>query len=251
MQTDVETLTKLLKELHQELKTCMENEEPTSGMADPILLGDFIVDAYNSYLASAKANCDNPIIQSMPEIEKVIKVNPLVDDAHDKHNTRDMRVGKNPQLQKMREVAFATRQLQTVLEGVIKTEAAKAQSEIFGMMTLLENLVGQIEHAQEAIRENPEEGGQSVRHLVEEYNRYLGIVLETTDDAVLAKMFSPLEPVVDESTSYQEKLSELRLAQSGLLSYLQKMDERSGISMSLTVNGVADERHERRRGHRR
>jgi len=247
MQMDLETLIKLLQELHQELKTCMENEEPMSGMADPILLGDFIVDAYNSYLASAKTNCDNHIIQAMPEIEKV-KVDQLVDDAHDKHNEL---VGKNPRLQKMREVAFATKQLQTVLEGAIKTEEAKTHSEIVGVMTLLENLGGQIGHAQEAIRENPEEGGQSVRRLVEEYNRYLGIVLETTDDAVLAKMFSPLEPVVDESTSYQGKLSELRLAQSGLLSYLQKMDERSGISMSLTVNGVADERHERRRRHRR
>jgi len=244
MQTDVETLTKLLQELHQELKTCMENEiAGPFTVLDPILLGDFIVDAYNNYLASAKADCDHPIIQAMPEVEKLAHIAEGVSDTKG--------VGKNPRFQKMHEVAFWAKQLQTVLEGEIKTGEAKTQSEIVGMMTLLDNLGGQIGHAQEAIRENPEEGGQSVRHLVEEYNRYLGIVLEATDDAVLAKMFSPLEPVVDESTSYQEKLSELRLAQSGLLSYLRKMDERSGISMSVTVNGVADDRHERRRRHRR
>ena len=244
MQTDVETLIKLLQNFHEELTICIKHEDQRGTpfkSKDPILLGDFIFDAYNSYLTAAKATCENPIIQAMPEVESLDYV------ANDDSGS----VGKNPRFQKMHEVAFAAKQLQTILEGAITTEKTKTHSEIVGVITLLENLGGQIGHAQEAIRENPEEGGQSVRHLVEEYNRYLGIVLETTDDAVLAKMFSPLEPVVDESTSYQEKLSELRLAQSGLLSYLQKMDERSGISMSLTVNGVADERHERRRRHRR
>lgn len=249
MQMDLETLTKLLQNFHEELAICLENKQAgefpdTDEMADPILLGDFIVDTYNNYLVSAKSSCEHPLIQTLPEIEKLMETNQVDYDIR-------RGVGKLPRLQKMREVAFATKQLLTVLEGMIETEKSKAQSEIVGVMTLLENLGEQIGHAQEAIRENPEEVGQSVRHLVKEYNRYLGIVLEATDDAVLAKMFSPLEPVVDESTSYQEKLSELRLAQSGLLSYLQKMDERSGISMSLTVNGVADERHERRRRHRR
>jgi hypothetical protein len=41
--------------------------------------------------------------------------------------------------------------------------------------------------------------------------------------------FCPLEAEVDEATSAQDKLSELRLAQSGLLSYLQKMHERSAL----------------------
>jgi hypothetical protein len=242
MQTDLETLTKLLQELHQELKICMENEiEGPFTVLDPILLGDFIVDAYNNYLASAKADCNHPIIQAIPEVEKLAHI------AEDVSDTKG--VGKNPRFQKMHEVAFAAKQLQTILEGAITTEKAKTHTEIVGVITLLENLGGQIGHAQEAIRENPEESEQSVRHLVEEYNRYLGIVLDTTDDAVLTKMFSQLEPVVDESTSYQEKLSELRLAQSGLLSYLRKMDERSGIS-SHTVKDVADERHERRRRRR-
>ena len=221
MQMDLETLIKLLQELHQELTICMENMiDGPFKTPDPILLGDFIIDAYNSYLAAAKAACDHPIIQAMPEVEKLAHV------ADEEEDTK--RVGKNPRLQKMREVAFATKQLQTVLEGEIKTREAKTQSEIVGVMALLGNLGEQIGYTQETIRENPEVGEQSVRHLVEEYNRYLGIAMEATeDDTVLAKMFNPLEPVVDETTSYQDKLSELRLAQSGLLSYLQKMCERS------------------------
>jgi hypothetical protein len=238
MQMDLETLTKLLQELHQELTICTENKQAgefpgTDEMADPILLGDFIVDTYNNYLASAKSACEHPVIQKLPEIEKLMETNQVDYDIR-------RGVGKLPRLQKMREVAFATKQLQTVLEGMIETEKSKTQSEIIGVMTLLENLYEQIGHAQEAIRENPEEGGQSIRHLVEEYNRYLGIVLETGEDAVIEKMFRPLEPVVDETTSYQGKLSELRLAQSGLLSYLRKMYERSEVQ-----HGEVHERHER------
>ena len=227
MQMDLETLTKLLQNFHEELTICLENKQAgefpgTDEMADPILLGDFIVDTYNNYLASAKSACEHPVIQMLPEIEKLMETNQMDYDIR-------RGIGKLPRLQKMREVAFATKQLLTVLESMIETEKSKSQSEIMGVMTLLENLGEQIGHAQEAIRENPQEGGQSVRHLVEEYNRYLGVVLETGEDAVIEKMFRPLEPVVDETTSYQGKLSELRLAQSGLLSYLRKMYERSEV----------------------
>ena len=238
MQMDLETLIKLLQNFHEELTICIEYEDSKGTpfkSKDPILLGDFIMDAYNSYLGAAKTACENPIIQAMPEVEKLDYV------ANDDSGS----VGKNPRFQKMHEIAFMARQLQTVLEGEVKTREAKTQSEIVGVMALLDNLGEQIEHAQEIIRENPEEGEQSVRHLAEEYNRYLGIAMEATeDDVVLAKMFSPLEPVVDETTSYQDKFSELRLAQSGLLSYLQKMDKRS-------EHGAVDERHERRRKRRR
>jgi hypothetical protein len=248
MQMDLETLIKLLQNFHEELTICLENKQAgefpdTDEMADPILLGDFIVDTYNNYLASTKSACEHPVIQTLPEMENLIETNQVDYDIR-------RGVGKLPRLQKMREVAFATKQLLTVLEGMVETEKSKTQSEIVGVMTLLENLGEQIEKARVAIRESPEEGGQSIRRLVEEYNRHLVLVLETKEDTVLTKMFSPLEPVVDESTSYQDKLSELRLAQSGLLSYLKKMDERLGIQMSLTASSVEDE-HERRRRNRR
>ena len=93
-------------------------------------------------------------------------------------------------------------------------------------MTLLRNLGEHIEHAQKALRENPEQDEQLVRRLTVEYNRCLEIVLEQREDAVLAKMFQPLEAAVEEGTSYQIILPELRLAQSGLLSYLRTTHER-------------------------
>jgi hypothetical protein len=233
---------KLLQEFHEELITCMEHEQSIalvsvggppshSQVHDPILLGDFIVDAYNNYLAHAKDTCDDPIIQRMSEIEKLGEVDydaipdSLLADETDRHEhiaiVKGILMGRNPRVQKMREVALATKQLLTVLEGLIESEDAKTQNEIAGVMTLLENLGQQIGRAQE-------EGEGSIRHLVEEYNRCLEIVLEGSEDAVLARMFRPLEPVVDEAATYRDKLSELRLAQSGLLSYLQKMHERSG-----------------------
>lgn len=255
MQMDLETLTKLLSELHEELTVCIEHEQniavvsvggPPSNYQsqDPILLGDFIVDAYNNYLACTKEVCDDPIIQRMPEIEKLGDVDydaipdSVVADETNQHEhiavVKGISIGKNPRLQKMREVAFATKQLQTTLKGVIKTEESQAQSETVGVMTLLENLgeqIGQVQkdvEVQKSTGGNPEEEAQSACHLLEEYNRYLGIVLEGTEDALLEKVFRPLEPVVDKTSSYRDKLSELRLAQSGLLKYLQKMYERSG-----------------------
>ena len=243
MQMDLETLTKLLDNFHEELKTCMEHEQdvivavvggpPQQCQAqDPILLGDPIVDMYNNYLAQAKGACDDPIIQRMPEIEKLgegdyvsndTEHKPIPDSAPFGQNISIFKgnpIGKNPRFQKMREVAFATKQLLTVLESAIKTSEAKIQSEIVGLTTLLENLGQQLPHIQ-AIGED----SQSVQPLVAEYNRYLGLVLETVDDPVLAKLFRPLESEGDDS---HKKLYELRLAQSGLLSYLRKTHERSG-----------------------
>ncbi|MBI1930900.1 hypothetical protein HYR99_42465 [Candidatus Poribacteria bacterium] len=221
MQMDLETLTKLLQNLHEELKTCMEHKigDGPFEVADPIWLGDFIVDTYNSYLIGAKAACDHPMIQGLPEVEKLAYV------AHEAEDTK--RVGKDPRLHKMREVAFATQQLLTVLEGAIKTSEAKTQSEIVGLTTLLENLGQQLAHVQATTERLNREGGESpsVQPLVAEYNRYLGMVLETVDDPVLAKLFRPLELEGDDS---HKKLSELKLAQSGLLSYLRKTHERSG-----------------------
>ena len=215
MQIDLSTLMELLQNLYQELKTCIEHKigDGPFEVADPIWLGDFIVDAYNSYLVAAKTACDHPVIQGFPEIEKLAYV------AHEADDTK--RVGKNPRLHKMHEVAFATKQLATILEGDIRARESKAHSEIVGLTMLLENLGQQLPHIQ-AIGE---EGGQSVQPLVAEYNRYLGMVLETVDDPVLAKLFRPLELDGDDS---HKKLSELRLAQSGLLSYLRKTHERSG-----------------------
>lgn len=239
---DLETLTKLLRNFHEELEVCMEQKQDMPGLdgverqiSDPILLGDFIVDAYNGYLAAAKAAFDNPIIQGMPEIQNLGETNHIIGDTERQGIPRSIRdyddheiplVGWNPRLQRMREVALATKQLLTVLEGMEQTTEAKTQNEIAGVMTLLENLGEHIGQAQKTLKENPEQDEQLVRRLIVEYNRCLEIVLKQREDAVLAKMFQPLEASVEEGTSYQIILPELGLAQSGLLSYLQKMRER-------------------------
>lgn len=220
MQMEIETLTKLLSKLHQELKTCMENKQKRGfeeELHDPIFLGDFIVDTYNEYLAAARSACEHPLIQTMPEIEKLGEADPVDYDI-------EKGVGSHPRLIKMREVALAAEQLQTILAESIQMKAGEAQSEFAGVVTLLENLGEQIEQANRPelgrILDNSEGSRQSVQYLVSEYNRYLATVLETTADSVIKKMFHPLE-VGDEGTSDQAKLSEVRLAQSGLLSYLK------------------------------
>jgi hypothetical protein len=241
-QMDLETLTKLLRSFHEELEVCMEQKQDLPGddgverqISDPILLGDFIVDAYNGYLAAAKAAFDDPIIQGMPEIQNLGETDHVIGDTERQTIQRSVRdyddheiplVGWNPRLQKMREVALATKQLLTVLEGMKQATDAKTQNGIAGVMTLLRNLGEHIEHAQKALRESPEQIEQLVRRLIVEYNRCLEIVLEQREDAVLARMFQPLEASVGEGTSYRIILPELRLAQSGLLSYLRTTHER-------------------------
>ena len=179
---------------------------------DPILLGDFIVDTYNRYLVAARSICDHPLIQMMPEIEKLVGEDPVDYDI-------EKGVGNHPRLSKMREVALAAKELQSILEEGVEMKDDKAQSELAAVVILLENLGEQI--GQICALDDWEGSRQTVQYLVSEYNRYLAMVLEATVDAVIPKMFRPLE-MGDEETSPQAKLSEVRLAQSGLLSYLKE-----------------------------
>ena len=216
MQIDIEILTELLSEFHHELKTCMENKQHDK-LPDPILLGDFIVDTYNRYLAAARSACEHPLIQTMPEIEKLGEAGTVDYDAK-------KGVGSLPQLSKMREVAMATKQLQTILEGGVEIKADEPQREIAGVVTLLENLGEQIGQVYDEFHRDPQtESSRPSLNLVMEYNRYLAVVLEATDDSVIPKMFRPLEE--GDKVSTQARLSEVKLAQSGLLSYLSAMAE--------------------------
>ena len=227
MQTDVHTLVKLLQDLDQELQTCLKSRQ-ISGAADPILLGDFIVDAYNRYLSAARAACDDAAIGTLPEVEKL--------GGADHATERRSRVGDNPRLHKMHEVAFSVRQLLTLLERAAETERARSEGEISGVIALLDNLGNQVrnlsrERSMKQIgrREHAvAEFDAFVRPLQEEYNRYLAIVIETTDDPVVAKLFRPLNTEEGDVTPFEYRLSELRLAQSGLLSYLRKGGRQSG-----------------------
>ena len=67
MPASLSTLVQLLRDFHGELRACLDRENSQS-IKEPILLGDFIAEAYNSYLSQAKDLCDDPIVQSLPEI---------------------------------------------------------------------------------------------------------------------------------------------------------------------------------------
>jgi hypothetical protein len=227
--TQIATLTKLLQDLHQELKTCMEHKRRSGGVegdeADPILLGDFVVDAYNSYLSSAKSTFDDPVIQTIPQIDMLGEVD------YDLAQIR--RVGDHPRLRKMHEVAFAARKLLIFLENAEKSEKARAESEMSGAITLIENLGEQIEkitelHAKMDMtnnffqKEKNTDAGRLAQPLIDEYNRCLTVVLEASDDPVMSKLFRPLEYGKEDEKSFSYRIVELKLAQSGLLSYLEK-----------------------------
>ncbi|GEM_PF-5683696 len=220
------TLTKLLQDLHQELKTCTEHKRRSGGVegdvADPILLGDFIVDAYNGYLSTARSAFDDPVIQAMSQIERL---------GEGDDDPRKMKLNHDTRLAKMHEVAFATRQLLICMEDAKKSEKIRTESEISGAITLLENLGEQIDSIADlpvkmgAAKVLHKEDLDDMRHLprplAEEYNRCLTIVLETTDDPVISKLFHPVDYGKEDEKSFLHKIAEIKLAQSGLLSYLK------------------------------
>ena len=235
---DLKTLIELLKSLHNELETCINNKQgPPFQTPDPILLGDFIVDAYNNYLNAAKKASENPIIQGMAEIWRLTEADLDYDDYDRAVLPGDNRViplmGGNPRLKKMREVALAAKQLRTVLESLVETEKAEDDDKIDGVTIILENLGENIKYTKEMINANPEQAEQIINNWVTKYNQCLEIALEDIKDPILMKMFQPLKSEIDTSKSELDKakslvvrLSELQLAQSGLLNYLEKIRER-------------------------
>ncbi|MBI4551489.1 MAG: hypothetical protein HY710_04430 [Candidatus Latescibacteria bacterium] len=230
MTMNINTLIKLLKNFQEELHVCMDhkNREGTVsggviGKPDPILLGDFIVEAYNNYLTAAKACCDHPLIQTLSPVEKLDEATGIADTT---------RVGSHPRLQKMHEVALATRQLVTCLEQAIQTGQAGTYSETIGVMALLESLGDNLRHLERDIADakltgrhvGDDEWREAARPLLDAYNQYVNILQEQTEDPVLRKLFRPLEP--DEARGYSYLLSQVKLAQTGLLTYLRKTAER-------------------------
>jgi hypothetical protein len=221
MQTDAITLAKLITDFRDELKKCMENTEKLTGASQPILLGDFIVDMYNNYLRQAKGICEDPIIQGMTEIDR--EPTEMADDRHHYRNRR---------LAKMHEVYIASGQLLTCLSGALKTGKAGPQSQLVGVIGLIENLCDQINDVRHGSVGTEDEivYRQLVQRLVKDYNRYLSLVHESTDDAVLNELFQPLEPLEEDATetACKSKIQEVRMAQSSFSSYLKRMYGRTG-----------------------
>lgn len=221
MQTDPITLTKLISDFRDELKKCMENKEGLTGASQPILLGDFIVDMYNNYLRQAKAICEDATIQGMTEIDK--ELTQMIEGPDDYRRER---------LAKMHEVYIASGQLLTCLSGAVKTGKAGPQSQLVGFIGLIENLGRQIDEMRsgEIGTEDEIMYFQVAQQLVKDYNRYLSLVLESADDAVLHELFQPLEPLSEEAqeNACRRKIQEVWMFQNSLVSYLTRMYGRTG-----------------------
>ena len=148
-----------------------------------------VVDTYNRYLAAAKSDCDNPLIRTMPEIDKLRGADPVDYDIK-------KGVGNHPRLGKMREVAMATQQLQTVLEGGTQMRTDEAKREVTAVTTLLDNLGEQIREVSD--NDDAEVRQQSVPNLIGEYNRYLATVLEVVNHLTQqCALLTPLQPSFD------------------------------------------------------
>ncbi|MBM3239296.1 hypothetical protein FJZ31_23635 [Candidatus Poribacteria bacterium] len=216
MQTDPITLTKLISDFRDELKKCMENKEGLTGASQPILLGDFIVDMHNNYLRQAKAICDDATIQGMIEIDK--ELTQMIEGPDDYRRER---------LAKMHEVHIASGQLLTCLSGALKSGKAGPQSQLVGVIGLIENLGRRIDDIRGRAVDAEDEimYCQVAQRFVKEYNRYLSLVHESADDAVLKELFQPLEPFEEGATvtACKGKIQEVWMAQSSLLSYLTRM----------------------------
>lgn len=224
MRTEIITLIKVLEHFHNELDACMNHKDSKGGpftTNDPILLGDFIIDAFNDYLQTAQTLTDQPMIQRMQPIV------PVTGDVPD-----DAKLGGcHPRLQKMHEVALVTRNLILYLGGAVHHGANPAQRELNGAITLLEAVGRQLKDLKDQ-HHNARLTGTRIEEpywqaalspIVEMYNQALALIAEHADDLILSKLFQPLD--ADEPLSFGKALSQARVAQSCLLSYLTRQTD--------------------------
>ena len=214
MAVSINTLVSLLEELCQEIQFCLSFQSRPA-MPSPILVGDFAVDAYNGYLALAKEVCDDPLIQSFTEIEKL--------GDHERPLEREGDWGSDPRMHKMREVAFSARRLLTLMQGKAETQS-QGREGAFAVIVLLDGLGKEIERIRQAGREPIERFDELVKSLVDTYNRYLEIALEGIEDPVFKGLFEKLDFGEEGRMTTEAKLMELGMAQSSLLRYLKKVD---------------------------
>ena len=205
MPVSLSTLVQLLRDLHEELRTCIDRENPPS-IKEPILLGDFIVEAYNNYLAQAKGLCDDPIVQSLPEMVPSGAAGMEEESKKERHSRR---------LQKMGEVSLATRSLLTALQGATKHSKPSEPNEVPAAMALLQSLEVALGYGTQT--------RESCNALVDQYNRCLALLQGVLQDPVLESVFPRLEQVTADVTELQGRFSELRMAQHALFSYIAKL----------------------------
>ena len=215
MAISIETLVRLLEELCQEIQFCLSFESRPA-RPSPILVGDFAADAYNGYLALAKEACEDPVIQSLPEIKK------LGDGDYSEYEGN---WGSDPRMHKMREVSFSARRLLALMQGKAESESQGRQGTL-AVAVLLEGLGEQIERMTAPGRPGIERYPDRVRSLVEAYNGYLEVVRKSVTDPVFNQLFKPLSYGEGAEQNADAMLADLSVAQSSLLKYLSRTQRR-------------------------
>lgn len=226
MCSDIDMLVKVLNHFHEELTVCMDHKNAHGPFknSDPIMLGDFIVDAFNDYLHTAQRLTDHPMVLQMQALERVP---PDVRDSPEE-------IGRNPRVQKMHELALATKNLILFLEGAIRTGHTPARRTNRGVVILLESIGQQLEalnehhhlaHLQGA-RFEDEYWRASLTPIVDMYNQALALIVSDadTDDPILSTLFHPL--TVDASLSFGHVFSQVNVAHGCLLSYIRRQADR-------------------------
>ena len=233
-----DTLIRLLASFRRDVEMCIENESKDfmlsqpggdggqSNVADPILLGDFVVDAYNRYLEQARGLTDNPVVDALASVTPLGAAGGAPEGARD--DSRPRTHGADPRLGKMAEVMLATGQLLTALEAEASEATAARTDTLATLISAIDALGGPIGDARDALDQAHGETtgtmGEAVAALVERYNTYADLVHETCDDPIVPRLFGRID-TDDAGTS--RLLAELATRTDSLVAYLRKLVARS------------------------
>ena len=234
-----DTLIRLLVSLREDVDMCIHNEsrdfmlaKPHGGdggpseVADPILLGDFVVDAYNHYLEHAQGLTDNPMLVALPALAPLGAVAPDADEPVEESRPRTH--GSDPRLGKMAEAMLAAGQLLAVLQGEASEATAARRDTLSTLVAAIDARGGPIGDAQDTLDgdhgEAPKALRQVVNALVERYNTYTDLVHETCDDPIVPRLFGRIDTDKDGAA---RSLAELATRTDSLAAYLRKLVARS------------------------
>jgi hypothetical protein len=201
-----------------------------SEVADPILLGDFVVDAYNQYRTHAQELTQDEMVGALPAIA------PLGADAHGAPRqdgdarwpeSRPRTHGSDPRLGKMAEILLATGQLLAALQAETSKADDARNDTLNTLLTALAALNQQVDetrqgHTEEMVRE-------AACALAERYNACLDLVTETCDDPIAHRLFARIDvdAARDDDHAGTRVRAELSASGTSLEAYLRKLVARS------------------------
>lgn len=235
-----DTLIRLLASFQQDVQACMHHESQDfilsqpgadggqSTVADPILLGNFVVDSFNRHLAQAQEATQSDHVRAMPE------VSPLAADgrgeAPEYDGNRPRTHGSDPRLGKMAEVMLAVGQLLAVLESEACGVSDAHRDTLETLLTALDSLGEQVAEVHGgAPGHTPDMIHEATGALAERYNTILDIVYETCDDPIVPRLFTRIDVGggAQGDGPSARALVELAANRASLAAYLRKLAGRS------------------------